>query len=122
MAIDTETHRVNTTCARGLHVSLMPRPRAPLWGLGTRLASCVKMDIATGKTFDSFSELEAALEELRKNGCHPLRVYNRLLKTITENDSVPRIPWIRLTLKSFGTRTTALDVSTMAKQGIVARG
>ena len=28
------------------------------------------------KTFDSFSELEAALEELRKNGCHPLRVYN----------------------------------------------
>ena len=52
----------------------------------------VKMDIATGKTFNSFSELEAALEKLRKNGCHPLRVYNRLLKTITENDSVRRIP------------------------------
>ena len=34
------------------------------------------MDIAIGKTFDSFSELEAALEELRKNGCHPLRVHN----------------------------------------------
>ena len=34
------------------------------------------MEIATGKTFDSFSELEATLEELHKNGCHPLRVYN----------------------------------------------
>ena len=81
------------------------------------------MDIAIGKTFDSFSELEAALEELRKNGCHPLRVHItvRLLKTITENDSVRRIPWIQLTLKSFGTRTTVLDVSSMAKQGVVAR-
>ena len=26
----------------------------------------VKMDVATGKTFNSFSELEAALEELRE--------------------------------------------------------
>ena len=34
------------------------------------------MEIAVGKTFDSFSELEGALEGLRKDGCHPLRVYN----------------------------------------------
>jgi len=29
-----------------------------------------------GRTFESFSELEVALGELRKNGCHPLRVFN----------------------------------------------
>ena len=114
---------MNSTCARGLHVSLVPRPHAPLWGLGTRLASSVKMDIATGKTFDSFSELEAALEELRKNGCHPLRVYNSQTgKDHNRKRLSVKNPWIRLTLKSFSTRTTALDVSTMAKQGIVARG
>ena len=81
----------------------------------------LKMEIAVGKTFDSFSDLEGALEGLRKDGCHPLRVYNRLLKTITENNSVGRIPWNPSTSESFGTRTTVLDVSTMAKQGIGAR-
>ena len=29
-----------------------------------------------GRTFESFSELEVALGELRKDGCHPLRVFN----------------------------------------------
>ena len=39
-----------------------------------RAKSRAKMEV--GRTFGSFFELEAALEELRKNGCHPLRVFN----------------------------------------------
>ena len=38
-----------------------------------------------------------------------------------KNDSVRRIPWTPSTAKSFGTRITALDVSTKAKQGITAK-
>jgi len=36
--------------------------------LSTRAS--LKMEIAVGKTFDSFSDLEGALEGLRKDGCH----------------------------------------------------
>lgn len=31
---------------------------------------------AVGKRFSSFAEVESALNDLRKDGSHPLRVYN----------------------------------------------
>ena len=98
-----ETHHVNTTCARGLHVWRWTLPQ------GRR-----------STVFQSWRPLWKSFARMAVILCVFKTV--RLLKTITENDSVRRIPWIRLTLKSFGTRTTALDVSTMTKQGIVARG
>ena len=76
-----------------------------------------------GRTFESFSELEVALGELRKNGCHPLRVFNSqtAIDYNKKGTQHKKIHWNRWTRRSFRTRITVLDVYTTGKQGIAVK-
>ena len=37
---------------------------------------CVSLSVTVGQTFDSFNDFLAALEKVKNEGCHPLRVFN----------------------------------------------
>lgn len=79
--------------------------------------------LAVGKRFSSFSEIESALNNLGKDGHHPLRVYNSQNgEDYNRSDLIVSIQVNQWMCPSSSTHITVFDVYTTGNLDVVVRG